>query len=206
MTTSEIVAATASEARALTDQIKVAVEGTWQLVQRAYQRRAWESLGYSSWDDYCTREFGTSRLRLPREERQEVVQSLREIGMSVRAIASATGTGTRQVQEAIRAPGVVPDHTSGDPQPERPELKLITGTDGKSYSSQPTRTPNRPALPPQFGTVAGELFRLSSRVERLRGDDRYRSNRTSIADECVPQIRRAVEVLTDLLDDLASEN
>lgn len=208
MTTSEIVAATAGEARALTDQIKVAVEGTWQLVQRAYQCRAWESLGYSSWDDYCTREFGTSRLRLPREERQEVVQSLREIGMSTRAIAAATGASVGTVHAEISS-GVqnrTPDPDREDPEPEQPRLKLITGTDGKSYAAQPARTPNRPALPPQFGTVAGELFRLSSRVERLRGDDRYRANRTSIADECVPQIRRAVEVLTDLLDDLASEN
>jgi hypothetical protein len=63
----------ATEARALTDRIKVAVEATWHLVIEAYQARAWVALGYSSWDDYCTREFGTSRLRLPREERQEVV-------------------------------------------------------------------------------------------------------------------------------------
>ena len=36
-------------------------------------------------------EFGTARLRLPREERAEVVASLRESGLSVRAIAAATG-------------------------------------------------------------------------------------------------------------------
>lgn len=88
-------------ARELTDRIKVAVDGTWLLIQEAYTSRAWAALGYASWDDYCTREFGTSRLRLPREERQEVVASLREIGMSVRAIASATGQGYGTVRREL---------------------------------------------------------------------------------------------------------
>ena len=35
----------ATEARALTDQIKVAVEATWELVKRAYVERAWAVLG-----------------------------------------------------------------------------------------------------------------------------------------------------------------
>src|SRR5690625_5120493 len=78
-------------ARQLTDRIRVAVEGTWQLIVEAYQSRAWAALGYSSWDDYCTREFGTSRLKLPREERTEQVSSLRAAGLSLRAIQSATG-------------------------------------------------------------------------------------------------------------------
>lgn len=74
----------APAARDLTDQIKVALGATWELVKQAYEGRAWVALGYDSWDDYCTREFGTSRLRLPREERAEVVASLRESGLSKR--------------------------------------------------------------------------------------------------------------------------
>lgn len=92
----------AHAARALTDQIKVAVEGTWQLIERAYVTRAWAVLGYLSWDDYCQREFGTSRLRLPREERQEVVASLRESGLSTRAIAAATGVDRNTVMSDLR--------------------------------------------------------------------------------------------------------
>lgn len=80
-----------AQARVLTDQIKAGVEAVWQLITRAYTERAWSALGYTSWDDYCTREFGTARLRLPREERAEVVASLRESGLSLRAITSATG-------------------------------------------------------------------------------------------------------------------
>lgn len=80
----------AEYARQLTDRIKVAVEGTWHLITEAYQSRAWSVLGYASWDDYCTREFGTARLKLPREDRISTVQSLRDAGLSLRAIAAAT--------------------------------------------------------------------------------------------------------------------
>jgi len=236
--TAELAPATAAEARALTDQIKVAVDGTWQLIKHAYLSRAWSALGYSSWDDYCTQEFGTSRLRLPREERPEIVQSLREIGMSVRAIAAATGQGYGTVRRELAgepngSPALEPtwyepnveeqtqldrsdaiaremgvDLDSPDEFDDEPavEPKRVTGTDGKSYAAQPTRTPNRPALPPQFRSVASDLTRLIARLEKLRQDGRYRSNRTSIADLCVPELRRASEVLGDLLDDLAQDD
>lgn len=103
--------ASADYARALTDKIKVAVEGTWHLITEAYQSRAWSALGYLTWDDYCTREFGTSRLALPREDRAETVQSLRSAGLSLRAIESATGLGKSTVQRQL-AP--VPN---GTPEP-----------------------------------------------------------------------------------------
>jgi predicted transcriptional regulator len=81
----------AENARALTDQIKSRVETLWELIKAAYHGRAWIALGYESWDAYCDSEFQTSRLRLPREERADVVVSLRDSGVSQRAIALATG-------------------------------------------------------------------------------------------------------------------
>lgn len=113
-----------SQARDLTDRIKVGVEAIWELIKQAYQSRAWAALGYNSWDDYCTREFGTSRIRLPREERQEVVASMREIGMSTRAIASATGNSKSVIADDLTG---VRNRT---PAP-------VTGTDGKTYTPKP---------------------------------------------------------------------
>jgi hypothetical protein len=227
---------TAAEARALTDQIKVAVEGTWQLVQRAYVSRAWEALGYPSWDDYCTREFGTSRLRLPREERPEVVSSLREIGMSQRAIAAATGLSKGTVQNELKAgaqnrapaPGNVTDlrdyrenrrpadeldgkdsdlEPEPSPAPAPAPSKRVTGTDGKRYAAKSAaRTAPRLPLPGQFLNAAKELSRAIHKIERLSDDDRFRANRCAISDQCVPQIRRAVEVLQDLLDELGEDD
>src|SRR5262245_51379825 len=59
----------ADEARALTDRIKADAESLWELITQAYLGRAWIALGYQTWDAYCIREFGSARLRLPREER-----------------------------------------------------------------------------------------------------------------------------------------
>jgi transposase-like protein len=89
------------EARLLTDQIKTGLDNVWELMHAAYSTRAWASLGYASWDEYCAGEFGTSRLRLPREERQEVVASLRESGLSTRAIASAAGIDRKTVRNDL---------------------------------------------------------------------------------------------------------
>lgn len=124
------VALSADEARRLTDQIKVGIEAVWQLIEQAWQGRVWIALGYSSWDDYCTREFGTSRIKLPREERHEVVASMRELGMSTRAIASATGTSDGTVRNALKAGAQ--NYAPADPAP-------VTGTDGKTYNDHARR-------------------------------------------------------------------
>lgn len=121
-----------SQARDLTDRIKVGVEAIWELIKQAYQSRAWAALGYDSWDDYCTREFGTSRIRLPREERQEVVASMREIGMSTRAIGTAIGASEATVRRELA--GASNDAPVSAPQP-------VVGTDGKTYAPRPTPRP-----------------------------------------------------------------
>lgn len=116
------------DARRITDQIKAGVEAVWHLIEQAYTTRAWSVLGYPSWDDYCTREFGTSRLRLPREERQEVVASLRESGLSIRAIAAATGVSRDTVHKSLDT----------CQKSDTSEHASITGTDGKTYTPKPS--------------------------------------------------------------------
>lgn len=111
---------TEDEARALTDRIAHAVETTWELVVDAYQRRAWAALGYESWDAYCSAEFSSLRLRLPREERAEQVASLRESGLSLRAIAAATGVSEPTVRRDLAG--------ASNDAPQR-----VTGQDGKSH-------------------------------------------------------------------------
>lgn len=191
----------ADHARALTDRIKVAVEATWQLVAEAYQSRAWSALGYSSWDDYVTREFGTARLRLPREERQEVVTSLRESGLSIRAIAAVTGDSKDTVHRAL-AP--VSDETPADDLQSRmaggddltteefrtvcdelvPEVDAaprINGTDGKTYPSKaPQPKPRRGPLTEDAQRAMLELDRVARRLQRIVDDDRFDRNRDAI--------------------------
>ncbi|OHD15023.1 MAG: hypothetical protein A2Y38_25755 [Spirochaetes bacterium GWB1_59_5] len=198
MTSTELISA--SDARRITDQIKAGVEAVWHLVEQAYTSRAWSALGYRSWDDYCTREFGTSRLRLPREERQEVVASLRESGLSTRAIASATGLARNTVAKELAQIEPVADQE-------------ITGMNGKTYTPKPNISPNehiapgltarqlekiatqsqqpksnthtlpmakRPPLTGQARDIAHELRKLAERIDKLTSDDRLESNREQI--------------------------
>lgn len=191
---SEIEQCTAERARQLTDQIKVGVEAVWHLITEAYTTRAWSALGYRSWDDYCTREFGTSRLRLPREERAEVVQSLRESGLSLRAIASATGDSARTVRRALDSGGAnaapddhrcdnscrPDDHHVEDAEVVEP-APTITGTDGKQYQpKQPQPAPRRQPLSGDAYRASEDLKRAIKRVGRVLDDDRYRANRDDV--------------------------
>jgi hypothetical protein len=91
----------AEEARAITDDIKLRVRQAWELIVEAYQRRAWAVLGYESWDAYCLGEFGGAPLPVPREERPEMVASLRQAGLSQRAIASATGVSQSTIRDDV---------------------------------------------------------------------------------------------------------
>lgn len=116
----------AAEARELTDQIKTGMESIFHLIRSAYRGRAWAALGYSSWDEYVRREFGHLHLRPPLEERQEVVMSLREAGMSTRAIAAATQVSDATVRRELNRAGASNDAPGG-------QETRIQGTDGKSY-------------------------------------------------------------------------
>lgn len=128
------------EARELTDRIKRQVSDLWGLIVRAYESRTWAVLGYESWDEYCEVEFEASRIRVPREDRKEIVCSLRDRGLSTRAIASATGVGPTTVRREL----------AGAPNgaPEQPKVK---GVDGKTYQvgrpTPPTPKPDLHAVP-----------------------------------------------------------
>ncbi|MBT2429405.1 hypothetical protein J7F02_28265 [Streptomyces sp. ISL-112] len=142
----EITVPTHEEARTLTDRIKIAVEGTWQLIREAYTSEAWRVLGYDTWDAYCTAEFGDTRLKLPREERQDVVASLRDSGLSVRAIASATSLGKGTVERDLAG---VPSGTPG--------TRSVLGTDGRVYAGSRSGVASNVWTAPQADVVDAEI-------------------------------------------------
>lgn len=203
-----------ADARAITDQIKVGVEAVWQLITQAYTQRAWSALGYQSWDDYCTREFGTTRLRLPREERAEVVASLRQSGLSIRAIASATQVDARTVRRDMEVGRNAPPEPVADEDALAEELiaaggpaipKPITGLDGKRYPPKPPPpqpVPKPPRKPPtyldEFSRAVHDLGRLVERFARLLADDRYAEHRADLNRAWFPDLVRLFQdALTD---------
>lgn len=196
----EQLAISAESARLLTDRIKTTVEVAWQLLTEAYTSRAWAALGYDSWDAYCTAEFGTSRLRLPREERMEVVGSLRDAGLSTRAIASATGVNRKTVMEDL--------HVAENPQVVRtgpPDPTPITGTDGKTYTPTPTSKPRRRPWTDAYDRAVYDLGKVSERLERLAEDDRADRHREH-AQMRLHALADVINTLTNVLDDMEVGN
>lgn len=94
-------------------------------VEAAYFARDWEAMGYASWEDYQHARF--PRLQLPRGERRELVSSLREAGLSTRAIASTAGTGDATVRRDLAAAS----HDAADERTVSTEQRTVMGLDGK---------------------------------------------------------------------------
>lgn len=128
----------ADDARKLTEEIKTSGDRLWELITQAYLNRAWQSLGYEDWDAYCASEFGESRLQLPREKRQEKVQSLRSAGLTIQAIASVTGAGTSTVSR-----------DAGDVEP--PPV-----ADGKKRAGRPKGAKNKATVAKEKAAAKGK--------------------------------------------------
>lgn len=131
--------ATRPEAQARAERIRAgiaALGATLEDISEAYRRRDWAVLDYASWDAYVSGEFGTDRVRLPPEQRREMVASLRTESMSMPAIASVLGVGVGTIDRDLAA---FPD---GKPQP----IEVI-GSDGKTYApTQPPRLQDEPEI------------------------------------------------------------
>lgn len=120
------------------------------LVQEAQAGQAHMALGYASWTAYLADVFGEEPLRLPRDQRQELVGYLAGEGMSVRAIApivgasksavdrdrqvSQNGTPAPQTPASIISPGEPVSRDVGAGQPVNTE----TGEVSDDYPEAPT--------------------------------------------------------------------
>lgn len=127
----------ASAARDITERIRTGLVEVYEFIKVAYQGQAWKALNYPSWDAYVTEEFGNLNLRPPKESQPEVIDSLLEAGMSVRAICAATQLGYGTVQRytstsAAKSEGL---EGSGDPSGS-PEPARSLGQDGKTYAAR----------------------------------------------------------------------
>ncbi|MEU6342172.1 hypothetical protein ABZ883_14665 [Streptomyces sp. NPDC046977] len=210
----EIVkASTAEEARTRADRIRsgMRVLAEWQQdVIAAYAARDWDALGYDTWDGYLDGEYGEHRVRLPREQRREIVAGMSAAGMSTRAIGSAVGAGNATVHRDIQA--TVSDGTDGQPQ-------AVLSLDGRERpATRPASEPNiwvepradevvdaevideprpepktkRRPLPEAFTDAGRDLTRAAERLTRLTEDDRFAKNRDTTHHQ-VPELIGALE-------------
>lgn len=123
------------EARRRTDEFKAHTEVWLEELAALYIEQVWYALDYETFDQYCHAELGS--IRLPRAGRTEAVLTLRDAGLSIRAISSALGLGVGTVHREIEA-GV----PTGTPDPPNGPQKETIGRDGKHYpASSPTPDP-----------------------------------------------------------------
>lgn len=123
-----------AQARALTSTIQADLGSLAANLAAAYKGRAWEALGYASWSDYTAAEFTLDRWALPPgADRETVVHTLRDAGMSLREIEAATSLSKSTVGRMLTPPAV-PDGTPRQPQswddvyPEPVTGELLTTT------------------------------------------------------------------------------
>src|SRR5947199_508372 len=89
---------TAEQAAELVDGIRASFEAAWQhysdgctLLVNAYRSEGWTPLGLEDWSAFVSHTLDIDHLKISRAERQAIVATLREGGLTVRAIATATG-------------------------------------------------------------------------------------------------------------------
>lgn len=203
---------TIEEARNLTDEIKLDAEALWDKLARAYTERAWAALSYESWDAYCAAEFESLRLRLPREERQDIVCSLREAGLSIRAIASGVGISDQTVQRDLKA-GVVNHYTSSPDNADDPiDTEVVEDVPDPALTDPPKLSPTQKkaqrrtynnALTP-LRVAAREMPALVVPVSSLVEDEEFRAWFAE-AESRGPDVRREIAKAIKALEELRGQ-
>lgn len=213
----------AEEARARADRIRAGMRvlAEWQAdVIAAYTARDWEELGYESWDAYLDGEYGEHRVRLPRDQRREIVAGMSAAGMSTRAIGAAVGSSHMTVQNDLQDQTTVKNLPVDEPRTvlsldgrERPasrpapeENVWVEPCADEVVDAELVNEPARPEPPkpkrrpfPEALTDAGRDFvRAAERLARLAEDDRFPKNRDTTHHQ-MPELLGALDNTTRLI-------
>ncbi|MEO6082543.1 MAG: helix-turn-helix domain-containing protein [Umezawaea sp.] len=195
------------EAVARAERIRTGIESLAALqedIAAAFHRRDWTALGYDSWETYLDGEFGERRLKLSREQRRDIVASLRGDGLSTRAIGAALGVDHTTVHRDL---STVANPTVGE----------VTGLDGRTFPTSapdtapapdepaepepPPEQPRRRPLTEDAAEAARALDAAIRRWERLLADDRWATNQARVNSGCAWAFNRATDVLTTIKGD-----
>lgn len=212
------------DARRLTERIRYCaisvrdgMEKLQNLVAEAQSSNVHLVLGYKSWTAYLADTLGDEPMRLPRDERREVVAWLAGEGMSTRAIAPVVGAGFKTVARDLEVARVSTDTrahnttptdadlitgTDWSPEPDADPItgeviepeRTVTGMDGKTYTA-PASKPRRPALADQFRNASLALAQKVEAIERLVADDRFTQNAEKVATANRSDLLRAIDAL-----------
>lgn len=156
---------THSEVRESIETTKSHLERAAEQVVWQIENRAWEVLGYSSWDEMREAEYKGAAVIVPPADRPELSSRLRATGMSHRSIAETIGVGETTVRRdnrqmadippsrtdslgrirpttyASKATEAVPPSTSGSEHEDGPADQIPAGPSGVAAPSEPEPDP-----------------------------------------------------------------
>lgn len=212
MTEVAAAAMTRDQAERLTERIRLTATSFMEtrdklarLIREAQEGEAHKALGIASWTEYVSQVFSdTPLMRLSRVERKELVSELADEGMSTRAIAPIVGASHMSVARDLGSPvtTVTPDA----------EPRQITGRDGKTYTRpapEPVtvdhdtgeiveeRKPKRRPLPDQYRDAILDLAKAADRLAALSADDRFTTNRPTLAAIYRSDLDRTIATITE---------
>jgi hypothetical protein len=126
-TPAEVSDLTVEQARDLTDQLRIDLASSVDLMIKAFDQRIWIPLGYQDWAEYLDGEFGEMRPKYPVDRRQEMVLRMLTRKMSTRVIGSALGVTQMTIvndKKALADRGLI-----------AVESGKVKGEDGKEYGA-----------------------------------------------------------------------
>lgn len=191
------------------------------LIDEARTKEIHKALGFKSWTAYIADVIGKEMKQLPVDDRRQIVALLSGEGMSNRAIADAVGVNEITVRrdkddpqvrhDVAPEPGPVDSDAESDALAQKlitdttttPKPAPVTGLDGKSYKPKPPQPqerskPRRGPITDQASSLSWDLEKISKRLEKLVGDDRFNANREVIGNRLRPRVARALKVLNQL--------
>ena len=188
---------TETQARELSAKIYQKLDDAWQLIVQAYQGRAWVALGYRTWDDWVRGEFTAVPLAMPKERREQTVRSLRDAGLSVRAIASATGEGRDTVHRIVNPEADVRYRTTPGTTPE-PAAEPVLDAEVVDSDEDAWRAPKADNTTCTLDRRRASVSELASDLSRVRWMLRHVPHELDQNDR--DAIRRACESTLETLN------
>lgn len=164
--------------RLMAGSAREGMEKVGRLLDEAKAGRVHEVLGYPSWPAYVADALGGT-LHLSRDARQAMVALMSSEGMSLRAIATATGVSKDTVCRDLAQ--VSHDETpAGQPQPSATP-GTVTGLDGKAHprhrpaptptnASKPRRPPRKP-IGATFSVAHQDMEKAVAKLRQIADDE-----------------------------------
>lgn len=205
-----------AEAERLTERLRIAVvnyadarQKVQTLIEQAQAGRAWEVLGFQSWTAYVSEVLGEQPMRLPREERREMVAMLSSTGMSTRAIAPVVGVSHETASQDIKAGvrNLTPGPSAATPVAAEAPAP-VQGMDGKTYARSARTQPAQPRRTPLTDTFFNATVGIHTKAEtltRLVTDERFPRNREEVARRNRNDLLNTITALNAVVEALSNQ-